>query len=113
MVHRFLDDRDRLFLPFFGEAHSPAEWLILLITGLSGGLGQLLMTSSLRFAPVPVVVPFDYSQLLLAVGLGWLVWDTHPPSTTWAGAAVIIASGLYTIYREHKLGRDKAPAATF
>ena len=60
---------------------------------------------------MPVVVPFDYSQLLWAVLLGWVLWDTHPPASTWAGAAVIVASGLYTLYREHKLGRDEARAA--
>jgi drug/metabolite transporter (DMT)-like permease len=54
-----------------------------------------------------VIVPFDYAQLLWAVLLGWLMWETHPPATTWAGATVIVASGLYTIYREHRLGRDK------
>ncbi|MGZ8337039.1 MAG: DMT family transporter [Allosphingosinicella sp.] len=94
-----------LFLPFFSVAHSATDWLILSVVGLSGGVGQLLMTSSLRFAPVSVVVPFDYSQLLLAVALGWLLWSTHPPATTWAGATVIVASGLFTLYREQRLGR--------
>jgi len=96
-----------LLLPFFGELHDGRTWAILVALGLFGGIGQLFLTSSLRFAPVPVVVPFDYTQLLWAVLLGWALWDTHPPASTWAGAAVIVASGLYTIYREHKLGRDK------
>lgn len=100
-----------LLLPVYAQPHDPAEWLILVALGLAGGIGQLFLTSSLRFASVPVVVPFDYSQLLWAVLLGWLLWDTHPPATTWAGAAVIIASGLYTLYREHRLGREKPPAA--
>ena len=76
-------------------------------SALFGGLGQLFLTSALRFAPVSVVVPFDYTQLLWAVLLGWLLWDTHPPATTWAGAAVIVAAGSTRFYREHKLGRDK------
>jgi drug/metabolite transporter (DMT)-like permease len=97
-------------LPFFAEAHDSWEWLVLAAIGLSGGLGQLFLTSSLRFAPVPVVVPFDYTQLIWAVLLGWAIWQTHPPASTWAGAAVIVASGLYTIYREHKLGRSKPRA---
>jgi drug/metabolite transporter (DMT)-like permease len=99
-----------LLLPFQAEAHDAGEWLILIALGVSGGIGQLFLTSSLRFAPVPVVVPFDYSQLLWAVLLGWLLWDTHPPASTWAGAAVIVASGLFTLYREHKLGRERPPA---
>ncbi len=94
-------------LPFFGAIHDGPTWAILIALGLFGGVGQLFLTSSLRFAPVPVVVPFDYSQLLWAVLLGWALWGTRPPASTWAGAAVIVASGLYTLYREHKLGRDK------
>ena len=94
-------------LPWFAEAHDAWEWLVLAAIGLSGGLGQLFLTSSLRFAPVPVVVPFDYTQLVWAVLLGWAIWQTRPPASTWAGAAVIVASGLYTLYREHKLGRSK------
>lgn len=97
-----------LFLPVYGQAHDGATWAILVGLGLAGGIGQLFLTSSLRFAPVPVVVPFDYSQLLWAVLLGWLLWDMHPAATTWLGAAIIVGSGLYTLYREHKLGRDRA-----
>ena len=96
-----------LLMPFYGRAHDLREWLILAGIGLLGGTGQLFLTSSLRFAPIPVVVPFDYVQLIWAVLLGWWIWDTHPAPTSWLGAAVIIASGLYTVYREHKLGRDK------
>ena len=99
-----------LFLPFFGQLHDARTWAILAALGLFGGLGQLFLTSALRFAPVAVVVPFDYTQLLWAVLLGWAIWETQPPATTWFGAAVIVASGLYTVYREHKLGREKPPA---
>ena len=94
-------------LPFYASFHDSATWGVLLALGLFGGLGQLFLTASLRYAPVPVVAPFDYTQLLWAVLLGWFIFENHPPATTWTGAAVIIASGLYTIYREHRLGRDK------
>jgi len=96
-----------LLLPWYGRWHDAGTWAILIGLGLAGGMGQLFLTSALRFAPVAVVVPFDYAQLLWAVLLGWALWGTHPPASTWAGAAVIVASGLYTLYREHKLGRDK------
>jgi drug/metabolite transporter (DMT)-like permease len=97
-------------MPFFAQAHDCGTWTILVLLGLFGGLAQLMLTAALRFAPVSVVAPFDYAQLLWAVLLGWLIWDTQPPATTWAGAGVIIASGLYTIYREHRLGRERAAA---
>lgn len=95
-----------LLLPFFSRAHGTYDWLILLALGTFGGMGQLLLTAALRYAPVPVVVPFDYLQLLWVVLLGWLIWETQPPVTTWIGAVIIIAGGLYTLYREHRLGRD-------
>jgi drug/metabolite transporter (DMT)-like permease len=98
-------------LPFYARMHDAQTWGILAALGLFGGMGQLFLTSSLRFAPVSVVVPFDYTQLLWAVLLGYLLFGNHPPATTWAGAAVIIASGLYTVYREHELGRDRRAAA--
>jgi drug/metabolite transporter (DMT)-like permease len=94
-------------MPFYAQAHDGRTWAILIALGLFGGGGQLLMTASLRMAPVSAVVPFDYVQLIWAVLLGWLLWSDAPPATTWAGAAVIVLSGLYTIYREHKLGREK------
>jgi drug/metabolite transporter (DMT)-like permease len=98
-------------MPFYAQAHDFWTFAILVTLGLFGGVGQLLMTASLRFAPVATVAPFDYVQLLWAVLFGWLIWDTHPPVSTWAGATVIIASGLYTLYREHRLGREKPRAA--
>jgi drug/metabolite transporter (DMT)-like permease len=96
-----------MLLPFVAEAHSPGEWALLAALGLAGGVGQLFLTSSLRFAPVPVVVPFDYVQLVWAVLLGWAIWEARPPATTWVGAAIIVASGLFTIWREHRLGRSR------
>ena len=98
-------------MPFHVQLHEPGTWAILFALGTFGGLGQLFLTASLRFAPVSVVVPFDYTQLLWAVLLGWLIFGDEPPTTTWAGAAIIIASGLYTLYREHKLGREKPAQA--
>ncbi|HEX8625171.1 MAG TPA: DMT family transporter [Allosphingosinicella sp.] len=95
-------------MPVFGRAHDGATWLLLGALGAVGGFSQICLTASLRYAPVPTVVPFDYSQLLWAVLLGWLVFAEEPASTTWIGAAIIIASGLYTLYREHKLGREAA-----
>lgn len=98
-------------MPFYGGAHDGRGWLILFALGSFGGIAQLLLTASLRYAPVPAVVPFDYTQLLWAVLLGWLVFGDRPASTTWLGAAIIIASGLYTLYREHRLGREAAREA--
>lgn len=99
-----------LMMPAFAQAHDGRVWAMLVGVGLAGGVGQLCLTGSLRAAPIAVVVPFDYTQLIWAVLLGWLIWSTEPQLTTWIGAAVIVGSGLYTLYREQKLGRTKPPA---
>ena len=68
--------------------------------GLVGGTGQLLLTEALRRAPVAVVAPFDYSQLIWAGIIGYLVWDEIPRAATIAGALVVAGSGVYILYRE-------------
>jgi drug/metabolite transporter (DMT)-like permease len=98
-------------MPWFAQAHDGATWMILLAIGTLGGVAQLMMTASLRFAPVSTVVPFDYVQLLWAVTFGWLIFAHQPAATTWAGAAVIVGSGLYTLHRERVLGRANIEAA--
>jgi drug/metabolite transporter (DMT)-like permease len=97
-----------LFMPFYAQAHDGLTWLILFAIGSFGGVGQIFLTASLRHAAVSTVVPFDYLQLLWAAVLGWLIFADRPHDTTWMGAVLIIASGLYALYREHRLGRERA-----
>ena len=99
------------FMPVYGQVHAAATWPILVLIGLTGGIAQILFTAALRYAPVSVVVPFDYSQLVWAVLLGGLIWASWPAGSTWVGAGLIVAGGLYTSYRERRLGRVSAPAS--
>ena len=73
---------------------------VLVAGGLAGGVGQLFLTESFRRAPVAVVAPFEYTQLVWAAGIGFLIWAEVPSGYTLAGAAVVAASGLYILYRE-------------
>lgn len=100
-----------LLMPFFGTAHDPATFGLLLALGLFGGLAQLALTASLRLAPVSVVLPMDYSNLIWSALIGWLVFATLPSAQLWLGAPLIIASGLYIVYREHRLQRERTAVA--
>ena len=77
-------------------------WLFVAIAACGTG-GMTMMTQAFRFAPAAVVAPFDYSALLWATLLGFLVWGDKPDLATYIGAAIIIASGLYIVFREHRL----------
>ena len=70
------------------------------------------MTESLARGPVSVVVPIDYTSLLWATALGWLAFGTLPAAATWAGAPVIVASGLFIVWREHRRRQIETLQAT-
>ncbi|POF30049.1 DMT family transporter [Roseibium marinum] len=77
-------------------------WLFISIA-LFGTAGITMMTQAFRFAPAAVVAPFDYSALIWASVLGWLVWNEIPDLATYIGAGVIILSGLFIVLRERQL----------
>lgn len=99
-----------LLMPFFGRLHGLTALALMLAGGLAGGIGQLLMTSSLR-APVSVVSPFDYLQIVAATIYGWLLFSDVPSLHTILGAALIAGSGIYTALREHRRRLREGPAA--
>ena len=92
-----------LALPFVMTTHSAGEWALLIGLGLLGAVVQLSLTGALRLAPVAVVTPMDYSSLLWSIACGWFFFGTLPAETTWVGAPLIVASGLFIAWREHRL----------
>lgn len=92
-----------LLLPFFITPHDAREWLLLAGIGTVGGIGQIGLTAALRLAPVSTVIAVDYASLLWTSLFGWLLWNYVPCVSTWVGAAIIIISGLYIAWREHRL----------
>jgi len=94
-----------LALPFVMTAHDTHSWLLLLGIGLSGAIGQLLLTAALRFGKVASVIVMDYSGLFWATLYGWWLFDMLPPASTWLGAPLIVIAGLVIAWREHRLTR--------
>jgi drug/metabolite transporter (DMT)-like permease len=94
-----------LALPWSGQRHDAATWTLLVTAGMVGIGGQLMLTASLRHAPVAVVAPLDYLQILWATLFGWLLFAHVPVVTTLIGGAMVIASGLLTAWREQKQRR--------
>lgn len=76
-------------------------WLFVAIA-LCGTAGITMMTQAFRVAPASVVAPLDYTAMLWATILGWLIWSEMPDSVTFIGAAIIITSGVWVILRERR-----------
>ena len=98
-------------LPFVMTAHDADAWLLLLAIGLTGALGQLLLTAALRFGAVASVIVMDYSGLFWATLYGWLWFDALPPTSTWLGVPLIVGAGLVIAWREHHLARPAGRTA--
>ena len=76
------------------------EWLLLLGYGLLAAVAAVLFQISSRWAPATLIAPTQYSQMLWAIAFGAFVFASPPDALTYVGAAVIIGSGLLTLFRE-------------
>lgn len=99
-----------LSLPFGWIWPTPAQAAMLIGAGIAGGIAQLLMTSSYRYADMSVIAPFEYVSLLLTLAIGFAVFGDVPTLPMITGALIIIGSGIAVILREHYLGLDRRRA---
>lgn len=94
-----------LAMPFLWVTPSLGDWPFLIGIGLIGGIAQLTMTRAFMQAPVAVIAPFEYSSMIWAVAIGYLFWGEVPDQWVWVGTAIVVASGLYILYRETRRRR--------
>jgi drug/metabolite transporter (DMT)-like permease len=80
------------------------DGLLLVVIGILGGLGQILVVQAYRYGDASLIAPFEYSTMLWAIAIGWFWFGEWPASAILIGATIVIASGIYVILREHRLG---------
>ncbi len=80
---------------------------LFLVVGLFGSLGGYMMTQAFRYGEVSLLAPFEYTALIWATLYGYLLWDHLADWSVFAGAALVVASGLYIARREARLARDR------
>lgn len=97
-------------LPFGWVVPTPGQAALLVGAGLLGGFGQILLTASYRYAETSVIAPFEYVSMLLALGIGYAVFEEVPTRPMLAGAGLIVLAGLFIIYRERQLGLQRGRA---
>ena len=76
------------------------NWLWLFGVGFWAAASHMCMTMALKCAPASTLAPLHYLEIVTAFTLGYLVFGDFPNALTWAGIAIIVASGLYIIHRE-------------
>lgn len=97
-----------LSLPFGWQALTPAQAGLLIAAGFCGGLAQILMTAAYRHAEASVVAPFEYTSMLLGIVVGYLAFGDVPTVYMLIGGVIVVAAGIFIIWRERQLGLERA-----
>lgn len=97
-------------LPFVWQPMSAVDFALMAGTGVLAGMGQFALFEGMRRAPVSVLAPFEYSSLIWAFGLGYLIWSDVPGSNVFVGAVLIFSAGMIIIFTERFAGRLRARA---
>ncbi|MGZ8781554.1 MAG: DMT family transporter [Thermoanaerobaculia bacterium] len=84
----------------------PQHWIVIAGIGVTGCLGQWALTEAFRMGEASYIAPFEYSALAWGLTFDWILWRSIPGARALAGAAVIVASGIYLIRRERSAGEE-------
>ncbi|HEY7641473.1 MAG TPA: DMT family transporter [Steroidobacteraceae bacterium] len=91
---------------------TPMQWLLIVAAGTFGVFGQLLMTYSYRYAEASAIAPLDYSNMIMAILLGYVFFGEIPSLSVWLGAPLILGAGLLILWREYALKKQlSAPSS--
>lgn len=91
-----------ILLPWYWQDMNLEKIAWLLALSLLAVTGHFAITRAFAIAEASLIAPFEYTSILWTIALDVLIWNALPGSHTWIGAIIIISSGLYVTYREHK-----------
>ena len=84
------------------------NWPLMLSVIVLGSVGYMFLIASLRMSEVSIVTPFRYSRIIFLLVLGVVIFDERPNFLVLAGATLVIASGVYMIWREQQVRRQNS-----
>ncbi|MDH4442768.1 MAG: DMT family transporter [Rhizobium sp.] len=85
---------------------SPLAWALLILLGTISGYIHLIVVRAFRLAPLSVLAPFQYFEIIAAVILGYFLFDEFPTLSKWLGIGIIVGSGLFILWRERRRAAD-------
>jgi len=97
-------------LPWLWVHVTPHDLVLMMALGLVGACGQYLLFEGFRLAPASLVAPFEYTSLIWAFCLSYLIWGDIPHAQVFLGAGLIILSGMFVVFGEWQ-SRRRRPAA--
>jgi drug/metabolite transporter (DMT)-like permease len=83
---------------------------MLAVAGMLGGIAQIMLTESYRHAEASVLAPFEYVSILFASFFGFVLFAEVPDRWTMTGSVIVIAAGIFIIWRERALGLKSSAA---
>ncbi|RUT35227.1 DMT family transporter [Arsenicitalea aurantiaca] len=97
-------------IPFGWVWPTPQQAALLIGAGIAGGIAQVLLTECYRYADMSVIAPFEYTSMLLSIGIGYLFFGEVPTIQMLVGGVIVVAAGIFIILREHQLGLERGRA---
>ena len=101
---RFAETLEKTVVDTVESGFMTKDLALLVGSGLIGGVAQICLTAGYRHGEAALLAPFDYASILVAILIGYVVFSDVPTVWMLAGSAVVIASGVAIILREHALG---------
>lgn len=98
-------------LPFIWQNPEPLHWLMFAGMGVIGGTGHFLMIKAFEQTEASMIAPFVYTELLWSIAAGAIFFSELPGIGMLIGAAVIMGSGLFILYREQRAAAEAKAAA--
>jgi drug/metabolite transporter (DMT)-like permease len=99
-----------LTLPFGWSEISWQALVLLALAGFCGGIAQLLLTASYRYADVSTIAPFEYTSIVLGLVIGYFLFGDVPTGAMLVGTVIVVIAGIFVILREHRLGLQRRAA---
>jgi len=91
----------------YWQPPTPLEWGLLVLVAIASYVAQTLNIYAYKFGEASLLASLDYTRLLYATLLGFLLFGNLPGWQTWLGAGIIVAASVYTVHREATLRRRR------
>jgi drug/metabolite transporter (DMT)-like permease len=99
-----------LTLPFGWPLPSLTQATLLVSAGLLGGIAQIFLTESYRHGDASTIAPFEYTSILFGLVIAYYLFDELLTPVMLVGVAIVVAAGMFIIFREHRLGLERERA---